>query len=356
VFLHTWISRRAILKQRCQALYEELRSNSSYLNKTIVLNEEKYSSPYFFLVNSYISARDCGITDKLSEQSKSIIENCYAMLQFLNNYRLSLMTRESLTIRSIPRNEIEDEVIVAINEILPLIEEQCIKIYAWPWESINHKVGKAIKHFLRLNIEHQEGGKNIMIKNWQSFPIQASCILSIILLILSLFFESIVGPLGIMLIVIAIAFALYTVVALFVSKLAKWQLPITCAVLIFIGGYIIILSRFETVLDIIDWNPSMLGLGIAVIAFAFAFASQKTLKNIEETVNKINIKPEDLVTVIEEVETDVVAGSKESAQQRLDEDTKMVGYQRGQLHQNKDGKWGIHWELSVSESIKLSDK
>ena len=35
--------------------------------------------------------------------------------------------------------------------------------------------------------------------------------------------------------------------------------------------------------------------------------------------------------------------SKEAAQKRLDEDTKRVGYVRGELFQNEDGTWSIHW-------------
>ena len=35
--------------------------------------------------------------------------------------------------------------------------------------------------------------------------------------------------------------------------------------------------------------------------------------------------------------------SKEVAQQRLAQDTKRVGYVRGEIYQLKDGSWGIHW-------------
>ena len=35
--------------------------------------------------------------------------------------------------------------------------------------------------------------------------------------------------------------------------------------------------------------------------------------------------------------------SKEAAQKRLDEDYKRVGYVRGELFQNEDGSWAIHW-------------
>ena len=35
--------------------------------------------------------------------------------------------------------------------------------------------------------------------------------------------------------------------------------------------------------------------------------------------------------------------SKEAAQKRLDDDTRRVGYVRGELFQNEDGTWSIHW-------------
>lgn len=35
--------------------------------------------------------------------------------------------------------------------------------------------------------------------------------------------------------------------------------------------------------------------------------------------------------------------SKPAAQKRLDEDRQKVGYVRGELFENKDGSWSIHW-------------
>lgn len=35
--------------------------------------------------------------------------------------------------------------------------------------------------------------------------------------------------------------------------------------------------------------------------------------------------------------------SKEAAQKRLDEDTRKVGFVRGEIYQLEDGSWGIHW-------------
>ena len=43
------------------------------------------------------------------------------------------------------------------------------------------------------------------------------------------------------------------------------------------------------------------------------------------------------------VEMQVANEGKEAAQNRLDDDTKKVGYVRGELYQLPDGSWGIHW-------------
>jgi hypothetical protein len=48
--------------------------------------------------------------------------------------------------------------------------------------------------------------------------------------------------------------------------------------------------------------------------------------------------------------------SRIRAQQRLDEDTKRAGYQRGKLFQVPDsGKWAIAWEIEVNAGIVLKD-
>ncbi|GAI28756.1 unnamed protein product, partial [marine sediment metagenome] len=46
----------------------------------------------------------------------------------------------------------------------------------------------------------------------------------------------------------------------------------------------------------------------------------------------------DLLAIVE-----VTSRSRAAAQKRLDEDTKRVGYVRGETYQLEDGSWGIHW-------------
>jgi hypothetical protein len=46
---------------------------------------------------------------------------------------------------------------------------------------------------------------------------------------------------------------------------------------------------------------------------------------------------------VELTKEEVDKQSKEAAQKRLDEDTKRVGYVRGEIYQVEEGKWAIHW-------------
>lgn len=58
---------------------------------------------------------------------------------------------------------------------------------------------------------------------------------------------------------------------------------------------------------------------------------------------EMDMPPPELVDtdVVDTVE--VTDKSKVATQKRLDEDTKKVGYVRGEIYEMDDGKWGIHW-------------
>ncbi len=47
--------------------------------------------------------------------------------------------------------------------------------------------------------------------------------------------------------------------------------------------------------------------------------------------------------------------SKQEAQQRLDEDTKKVGYKRGELYLRDDKSYGIAWKVNVNDRIVIKD-
>ncbi len=58
---------------------------------------------------------------------------------------------------------------------------------------------------------------------------------------------------------------------------------------------------------------------------------------------EIDIPPPELIDTDLIATLEVTDRSKVAAQKRLDEDTKRVGYVRGELYLVKDGNWGIHW-------------
>jgi len=74
----------------------------------------------------------------------------------------------------------------------------------------------------------------------------------------------------------------------------------------------------------------------------------KELDTIASPNGNIIIRPQpatlELKTYPPEVKVEKIEKkSKEDAQRRLDEDTKKVGFIRGEIFQLKDGSWGIHW-------------
>jgi len=52
---------------------------------------------------------------------------------------------------------------------------------------------------------------------------------------------------------------------------------------------------------------------------------------------------------------DEIKQSEQRARERLEEDTKRVGYKRGRLFQLDNGKWAIAWEVEASATIGLKD-
>lgn len=208
-----------------------------------------------------------------------------------------------------------------------------------------------------------------MIKDRKKLPIYISLIVSMVIILGSLLGERALYPILSLLSLVFLMLLVFWVITLFVKKPRQWVLPVTSAALVYMGFNIVALSRFKALLNQMTWDPSMLGLGLAVIAFGFALFSQTTLEQIEKAVQKISVQPEDKMdlptgaedkakliqqlmvtpkTAEGEVFLDVtgrvtVILSKENAQKRLDEDTKKVGYQRGEIYQLENGGWAIHW-------------
>lgn len=91
-----------------------------------------------------------------------------------------------------------------------------------------------------------------------------------------------------------------------------------------------------------------LGLGSIAIGMAAKFDKVYTdvIERLDSNVKKVPHISADKVTpptqhlvLLDETKT----YNKEAAQIRLDDDTKRVGYVRGELYEVEEGKWAIHW-------------
>jgi hypothetical protein len=95
---------------------------------------------------------------------------------------------------------------------------------------------------------------------------------------------------------------------------------------------------------------ALLSLGLGSIAIGMAAKFDKVyadvIERLDSSVEKVPHISADKVTpptqqTVSLDETKVY--NKEAAQIRLDDDTKQVGYVRGELYEVEKGKWAIHW-------------
>ena len=102
---------------------------------------------------------------------------------------------------------------------------------------------------------------------------------------------------------------------------------------------------------------TVLALGFALISVGLGFTSvgisaqsdkrqTELLKRLDKNVVGLPLlfKGDILGPLGQRAAEDLLQGqNKEAAQRRLDEDTRKVGYVRGELFQDEDGSWSIHW-------------
>jgi hypothetical protein len=132
-------------------------------------------------------------------------------------------------------------------------------------------------------------------------------------------------------------------------------------------GSVIVVTAFALALTEQPWPlfASVLGAGLGCISIGLGGVSVgvahksdsryvELLRRIDSNVAKMlpHIVEGDIVElegkelhplptgVLEKPDSET---SRKLAQRRLDEDTKKVGYQRGELYQLPDGRWAIHW-------------
>ena len=123
-----------------------------------------------------------------------------------------------------------------------------------------------------------------------------------------------------------------------------------------IGGLLVIV-RFILILVGAITDITLFVLGLALISAGLGFTSvgmsaksdkrqTDLLKELDKKVSALPLifkgdilTPPGQVAVKDLLEEQ----SKEAAQKRLDNDTRRVGYVRGELFRNEDGTWSVHW-------------
>lgn len=131
--------------------------------------------------------------------------------------------------------------------------------------------------------------------------------------------------------------------------------------LLFLGILLIVVAAILSWMAIEVLPLVLVGLALAsfsvalgLIAVGMAAKSDKRhtelLERLEKSIALLpNMFKDDILTpsgqLVAKTEAQRIASepSKEAAQKRLDEDTERVGYVRGEIHQNEDGNWVIHW-------------
>jgi tetrahydromethanopterin S-methyltransferase subunit G len=122
-------------------------------------------------------------------------------------------------------------------------------------------------------------------------------------------------------------------------------------------GSLLVIIRFVLILVGVPTDVTLFALGLALISVGLGFTSvgmsAKSDKRQTDLLERLDrnvgglpfLLKGDIFTpsgqmVVKELREEQ---SKNAAQKRLDEDTKRVGYVRGELFQNEDGTWSIHW-------------
>jgi hypothetical protein len=127
----------------------------------------------------------------------------------------------------------------------------------------------------------------------------------------------------------------------------------------FLGfGLLVLFTHFALILLDLQFRGDFLlsvwlglfSVGVGFIAIGMMAKSDKRytelLERLDKSVARLpTLFKNDVLTPSGQQLAEETRGrqSKEAAQRRLDEDTKRVGYVRGEIFQLKDGSWAIAW-------------
>jgi tetrahydromethanopterin S-methyltransferase subunit G len=94
----------------------------------------------------------------------------------------------------------------------------------------------------------------------------------------------------------------------------------------------------------------LLSVGLALIGVGMSAKSDRRYTELLERLDRniarlpLLLEGDKLTSSQQKLAKEIIGEqSKIAAQKRLDEDTKRVGFVRGEVYQLEDGRWGIHW-------------
>jgi hypothetical protein len=136
-------------------------------------------------------------------------------------------------------------------------------------------------------------------------------------------------------------------------------------VVLIIVGFVGLLAQFALVLRGLRTESGLLGASLGLLSVGLGFVAIGMSAKLEEDVARLpTLFKNDTLTIAGQQLAEYVLTkegkrrrkdiatrfrlsteeqSREEAQKRLDEDTKRVGYVRGELYRREDGSWGIAW-------------
>lgn len=122
-------------------------------------------------------------------------------------------------------------------------------------------------------------------------------------------------------------------------------------------GCLCILLQFVLVLTGLRAETSLLGVAFGLISVGLGFTAigmgtksdkrhTDLLERLDKNVARLPLLlKDDMLTPSGQLLAKELLGdqSKSAARKRLDEDTKKVGYVRGEIYEVENGRWAIHW-------------